>query len=178
MKKRYYILLLAALLLALCYFLSQCSSVLGWRTENEEETILVYYKENRDLLREIAKECLRVAGTGEVPRSVQISLESLKMSAFTDDRSEPLDPAEGEPLSTLVATLRDEDAPFTKIVTSDLMHYLEGRTCSFYDTIFVHGEPYYHFELIYCEEPNATIRFADITLQLDPHWYLIGYKYY
>ena len=178
MRKKHYIALFAISLLILCYLCSKCSGVLGLRIENSKEMILEYYGQNKELLTEIAQECLQVAGAGEEPRSVQVSLESLKMNVFTDDMSEPLDSEESELLCRLVSTLQDEDPPFTKIVTSDRMHFLESRTCSFYDTIFVHGEPYYHFELIYCDEPNATVHFAEVTQQLDAHWYLVGYIYY
>ena len=177
MRKKHYIILLALLLLVLCYFCSKCSSIVAFRIEKSKEMILDYFEQNKDILTEIAKECLRIEGSREEIYSVQVDMELGRVDVFTDGGSETLDFTVSEQLNQLLSMLHNDDTPFDKIGASDFTHFFDTRNCTFDYTLYVHGDPYFHFELTYCEDPETRVNSPELTQKLDSNWYFLSYGY-
>ena len=182
MKKQYYLLL--SFVLAIAFVITGCGSegalsegTFGTKdsVEAAKEGIQAYYEENAELLEALAIKFLGLLEEYEVS-TAQYNIAADRLELYGGDNI-ILENAQHPELEKLLSTLVKEQSTIRSITAGASMHYFNSRTCAFDASISVDGEPYYYLALVYCETPDTTVNFPELTEQIAPKWYIVGYEY-
>lgn len=145
--------------------------------ETSEQELLSYFKIQKKLLSALAEECLKVENSDGDIYAVQTYVSEKRVALFTNEGVKALDFNAHKKLEQLLSALKAESSPIHIISTASDTPFFSGRTCTFGHTLYIDDQPYFHFELVYCESASAMIGCPEITKQVEPNWYIIGYNY-
>ena len=182
MNKRYYLLLILILTIALV--ITGCGSETTqlentFSTKNAvevaKEDIQAYYEENAEMLETLAIKFLGLLEEYEVS-TAQYNIAADRLELYGGDNI-ILENAQHPELEKFLPTLVQEQSTIRSITAGASMHYFNSRTCAFDASISVDGEPFYYLALVYCETPDAMVNFPELTEQIAPKWYIVGYEY-